>query len=204
MVSLVLMYVYFDQNGDIKAITPTADTGLSQQYTQTMLPLADVEPFLTGKRSSFDYIIKSVKKLAGNTYVLAKKFSNVNLARSLDSYLTKVENDSQVEPAIKIVAYTNWNGMALILNEAYKELYDIGTDEEKEKIEEFLTSGISYVYITEKSNPYNLFYDFSFLPKELYDAGKLEFKLPDEIDLRNSSAYTKRLVSSYSYTIKEY
>lgn len=204
MVSLVLMYVYFDAAGDIKAITPTADLGIGKDYEHTMLPLSEVEAFLIGKKSTFDYVIKGVKKLSGKTYKLTKKFSNVNLSRSLDSYLTKISSSSDIEPAIRIYATIKWNRITLQINPSYKELYDIGLDEEKEKIDEFLSSGVSHIYITEKGNPYNLFYTVSFLPKDLYEKEKIDIKLPDEIDLRNSGAYTKRLVSSYSYAIREY
>jgi hypothetical protein len=199
---LVLMYVYYDKNGDIKAITPTEDGAFDKSYNHVLLPLAEVEPFILGKKNSFDYMIKTTKKLTGDSSKLVKKYSNVNLTRSMDNYLTKVSTSSETEPVVKIIVNSG-NVISLQLNQSYKDMYEEGSEEEKEKIDEFVTSGISAIHITEKNNPYNLFTTISFSPRKLFDNLRIEFKYPEDLDLSSSSAYTKRLVASYQYVIKE-
>lgn len=203
MTSLVLMYVYFDDRGNIKAITPESDSALQQQYDQTMLPLSDVAPFLSGKKNAFDYVIKGLKKLTGTSYVLSKKFSNINLERTLENYLTKIESTSDLEPIIKVTAFTKSNRITVALNESYKELFTLGSQEEKDQVEEFLTSPPSKIYITRKSNPYHYLHSFTFVPRDLYYNGTAEIAMPEHLDIRNSSAYTKRIVSSYIYVVRE-
>jgi hypothetical protein len=199
---LILMYVYYDKNGDIKAITPTEDGGFCKNYNHILLPLAEVEPFIQGKKSTFEYMIKRTRKLEADSAKLVKKFLNVNLTRSMDNYLTKVSTESELDPIVKIIAKTSHKTIIVQLNSSYKEMYESGTNEEKEKIEEFINSGLSSVYITEKNNPYNLLTTVSFAPKELFDKLRIVFKYNEDLDISSSSAYTKRLVSSYRYEIK--
>lgn len=200
----VLMYVYFDRNGDIKAITPTASEVFSKDYEHMMVPLTEVEPFIMGTKNTFDYTVKRIKKVTGESFKLIRKVASVNITRSLDNYLTKISPyhlDS--DPVLRVIYKARYNVISLFLNETYKQLYNDGLEEEIEQIEAFLNSGRSIIYITEKNNPYSLLFSFEFLPKDLFENLTLDFPVGEEVDLRNSSAYTKRLVDSYQYVIKE-
>jgi predicted nucleotide-binding protein (sugar kinase/HSP70/actin superfamily) len=203
MKQLILMYVYFDKNGDIKAITPSETEMYSKDYRHIMLPLEQVEDFITGKKNTFDYLIKTLKKITGETYKLTKKFANVSITRSLDTYLTKVNTYAPTEPVVKILTHIPHRSVTVSLNKSFKEMYTEGTEEEIEKIEEFINSGMSTVYITEKNNPYNFYARIDFVPRELFEKLTISVAAPEHVDLRNSSAYTKRLVESYQYVIKE-
>lgn len=201
--ALVLMYVYFDNNGDIKAITPSENNVIGKEYDYVMLPLKEVEPFIMGIRNTFEYTIKKIKKPGGHTYKLLKKFSEINVTRSLDSYLTKVPNDTFDEYVLKIVAHTKSSKISLVMSPSYKEMYQYGSEEQIEEIDTFINSPKSIIYITEKNNPYNLYYNLEFLPRELFEKSMLDFQISKAVDLRNTSVYTKRLVDSYCYSIRE-
>jgi len=190
------MHVYYDKSGDIKVISPTSDEELGKSYNHVLLPLADVEPFILGKKNTTEYMIKK-------TVTLVKKYSNVNLTRSMDNYLTKVSTDSEFTEVVKIITNTTQKTITLLLNASYRDIYENGIDDERDKMDGFITSGMSAIHITEKNNPYNLLTSISFLPRELFDQAKLEFKYHEALDLSSSSAYTKGLVASYQYVIKE-
>ena len=202
MNTLIQMYVYFDKNGDIKAISPHEDLNFVKDYSYAMMPISEVEPFLVGKLNPFDYLVKKNNKLTGPVYIISNKVSTVRLTRSLDSYLTKI-SDSEDRPAIRVVVDIKRHKISLKLSDGFRDLYENGTVEEQEDIASFIDSDISTICITGRNNPYKLLHSFTFLPKELFDRNALHFDYPETIDLRNSSAYTKRLVNSYRYMIKE-
>lgn len=203
MKPLVLMYVYFDKNGDIKAISPSETLQYSKDYEHTMLPLEEVEAFILGKKNSFEYAIKKINRISGSTYKLTKKFNSINFVRTLDNYLTRIPNKISDESIIRIVIENAKKKAIITLNENFKQMYEYGTEEEKEEIDKFNSYGISWIYLTEENNPYKLITAIDFSPKELFDKGKLYFDIKDGLDLKNSSAYTKRLVSNYTYAVKE-
>jgi len=200
---LVLMYVYYDKNGDIRSITPEEDMNLSKSYSHVFMPLSEVEDFILGKKNSFEYVVKKIEKISGDKYILAKKFTNIVFARSMDNYLTKISSTSSIEPVVRVIVNPSTNKIVLLLNQSFKDMYEYGTYEEKEKIEDFVLAGYSDIHFTEKNNPYNLYTSISFLPKELFDKLRLDFKYDETIDLSSCSAYTKRLVSSYQFLIKD-
>ena len=202
MKPLILMYVYFDKNGDIKAITPSEAESFGRDYNHVMLPLEEVEPFITGKKNSFEFIIKKVVKRSVETFKLTKKFTPVSVTRTLDNYLTKIPTTSRNESAIKIVADNSSKTISISMSDGFKELYEDCPEDERERLDEFLSSGKSFIHITEKNNPYKFFLTIDFLPRELFDTGRIVFDCPREVDLRNSSAYTKRLLDSYIYITK--
>lgn len=203
MKELVLMYVYYDKHGDIKAISPSDIEQYTKSYEYILLPLPEVEPFLLGQKNTFDYIIKKIKKLSGYSPSLTKKFIPIDLIRTLDTYLTEIPEKCDGETIVRINADVSKRKLIITMNELFKEMYNFGTDEEKEIVDNFVEIDSSILYITEKRNPYSLLTTITFIPKELFDKGKLYFDIPNNIDLQNSSAYTKRLVSNYTYSIKE-
>ncbi len=203
MSQLRLMYVYFDKNFDIRCISPAEDISLKNDCRYTLLPLKDVEDFMVGKKNTFDYQIKEIKKFSGSSFILSKKASNVILARSLDFYLKEIPNDV-VDPTIRIITNVNTKRIAIILNEGFDEIYKYGSIEEQEKIEEFISMGTSSVHITKKGNPYHLLFTISFDSKKLFDEKRIDFDYPETLDLRNSSAYTKKIIDGYCYTIRDF
>lgn len=203
MSSLVLMYVYFDGKGNIKAITPNEDQGISTDYEYAMFPISEVEHFMTGNKNLFNFQVKKVKKASGDTYEILKKQTTIDLTRSLNNYLNKIETTGVIDPIIKIVANPVSGKVTLSMNEGFKELQTYGTVEEQEIVSDFFAMGLSNIYITAKNNPYHLLFSITFLTKQLFDEVRMDFTIPEGLDIRNSSAYTKKLVNSYCYIVKD-
>lgn len=199
MTSLVLMYVFYDKNGDIKAITPTLDEFFSNNFSSATFPLSEVEMFLTAQRNTFDYKVKQTDRISGTVFTLIKKQSNVNYTRTLDSYLTKVEDAKRFEDILTITNITDDNVISVEINKDFKELYikNECTEEQQESIATFFTSGPSVVYLTKKNNPYHLLFSFTFTPIDLIRVDKLYFNYTG--DYTDTSVYTKKLIIGYGY-----
>lgn len=199
MTSITLMYVYHDKNGDIKAITPILEENMSNFFNVATFPIQDVELFLTGKRNTFDYYIKSNIRINKTIYTINKKLKDISLTRTLDNYLTKIDTDNS-SSIITIVNDIQKKLVSIEISSDFKDLYYSGDDEQKEYISEFLNIGQTSIYITEKNNPYNLRFTISFSPKNLFDNNIIYFPYKDNYE--NSSAYTKKVVSKYKYKEK--
>lgn len=200
MTTLVLMYAFYDRNGDIKAITPSLDENFAATHSVATFPLSEVEGFLVGSKNTFDYRIKKVEKLAGITYKLVKKYSAISYTRSLDSYLTKIEPAKITDNTITIVNDVVNKVISVHLAKEFKEMYENGTEEEQEDVSDFLNKGPSTMYVTKKNNPYHRMFSFTFTPKMLFDAEKLYFNYKDNYN--DVSIYTKKLISGYGYKEK--
>ena len=201
MKSLILMYVYYDINGDIKAITPSTDHGLAESYSTTTFPLEDVEQFLTGKENPFNYQIKITKTFSKQKIQLIKKALNINYVRTSENYLTKISEINKNENIIIITNNINDNNFSIEISKDFKKLYIHGTDEEKEAIIEFINKGLSTIYITRKNNPYVRLFTISFNTKVLYENDILYFTTDNKIS--NTSAYTKKFIESSAYGYRE-
>lgn len=202
MVSLVLMYVFYDKNGDIKAITPNLDPALSLEFSVATFPLTEVEMFLVGQRNPFDFSIKKITRAGGDKVKIVRKEYEVNLTRTLDNYLTQVDMLRDQEPIIRIVLNLYENSIKLHLDPLYKDLLAFGSEDEQDDVQSFINFPQSVLYFTKKNNPYHLLYSISFKPRELFENQTLEYDFGNEVDLSNSSVYTKKLVNSYGYKIK--
>lgn len=201
MVSLVLMYVYYDKNGDIKAITPGLDLAMSDCGVATF-PLTEVEGFLTGQKKTFDYTVKKVQRAVGESYKLSRKEYKLNLARSLENYITQVSTARDEEPIFTITTYLGSDTIKLEIDPMFRELADIGQDEVEEDIQNFINHPTSALYFTKKNNPYHLLHTLIYRPKELFDSGSMIFNFDHAIDLSGTSVYTKKIVASYGYKIR--
>jgi hypothetical protein len=202
MASLVLMYVFYDKNGDIKAITPGLDPALSAEFSVATFPLPEVEMFLLGQRNPFDFSIKKILRAGGDKVKIVRKEYEVNLTRTLDNYLTQVEPLKDQEPIIRIILNLYENSIKIHIDPLYKDLLTFGSEDEQDDVQAFINSPQSVLYFTKRNNPYHLLYPVVFSPKELFDKQTLEFDIGNELDLSNSSVYTKKLVNSYGYKIK--
>ena len=199
MNTLVLMCVFYDKNGDIKAITPILDENFSINFSSATFPLAEVEMFLTAQSSTFDYQVKQIDKVSGTTYKIVKKQTNVTYTRTLDSYLTKVDDVKRHETILTITNITDDSVISVEINKDFKELYikNECTEEQQESIATFFTSGPSVVYLTKKNNPYHLLFSFTFTPIDLIRVDKLYFNYTG--DYTDTSVYTKKLIIGYGY-----
>ena len=203
MNALVLMYVYYDLGGDIKAITPGIDSTFSNFFFATF-PIKEVEDFLLGKRNPYDYVVKKIERAIGTTVKIIKKELKVNYVRTLDNYLTKID-DMKINGFDKVIIgisnNTTYQSISVQINRDFKRLLTDGTDEEQEDVENFLKQGTSWLHFTKKNNPYHLLYSLPFYPKDVFEKNKAFFKY--DVDLSNSSIYTKKIVNSYGYAIRK-
>lgn len=204
MTSLVMMYVYYDKNGDIKAITPMLEDSYGSSYA--MFPLAELEPILAGKANPSDFKIQKMERLDGVKHTLIKKATKIDFnrkVRTLDNFLTKVPDlDSpDARDALIITNYTSDKIISIRLSKFVKEMFQNGTDDQKELVEEFILRGNSTIYITKKDNPHYLLHSCSFSTSDLYDRTTLNFKYDG--DFRNCSAYTKKVIAGYRYREKD-
>lgn len=197
MQTLITMYVFFDKKGNIKAITPDHDP-MFENYESANFPLSEVEGFLSGSKSSFDYTVQLANQIGSTTYKIVKKVNNVVITRSLDSYITKVAT-SGPKPLLLITADLLTKTISIDLNTNYEEVFD---DENEDRSDVFAGTTPINLYFTKKNNPYHLLHTVPFVPKDLLEDSHLEFQYSNDIDLSSSSVYTKKLISGYGYKIK--
>ena len=202
MASLVLMYVYFDSNNDIKAITPMPDVTLAAGFNSATFPLSDVEMFMTGQKNPFDFTVKKIKRIGGESYVLAKKETHINITRTLDNYLMKISECIEDIPILKIMVDESAKHVTMYLDQSYKDIYKFGVDEERQDVENFINCNDITLYFTRKNDPYYLLHTVIVSPRELFEADKMSIPYPEYIDLSNSSVYTRKVLSSYGYRIR--
>jgi len=201
--SLILMYVFYDANGDIKAITPALDEHFSSMYSFVTLPLPEVEMFLTSQKNTFDYYIKEIQKVDGSTHKLTKKNLTINYTRTLDNYLSKIEDVDTFKGNTLIVTNDTINKNIIVeLNKSFRAAFtDSNISEEYQVlVEEFISKGPSTLYLTKRNNPYHLLFSCTFNPRGLINTDRLYFKYVGNYN--NTSVYTKKLVSGYGYKEK--
>lgn len=198
---LVMMYVVFDKNGDIKSIGPTLPSEV-EHYTTATFPLREVEEFLTGKKNPFDYYVKVTKNPI--TYKITRKaVSVVNYVRTLDHFLTEVPRlPKSSNASILIEAFIEDRKIKVSIGPSLRIMCDDPeTDEQEEIVNTFKSTPNIQLFFTNKGDPYHLLYTYNVLPKMLLNDGEM---LEDcNVDLSNSSVYTKKIIDGYSYVIRK-
>lgn len=200
MTSLIMMYLYYDKAGDIKSITPAPDAAFENEFSSATFLLSEVEGFLTGVMNPFDYQVKKSITLAGDVFKLIKKITVVNHTRTLDNYLTKIEERRPIGALLKIVNDPDKKILSIEITKEFKAMMASTDEDEEEIVSDFVLSGPSTVYITPRNNPYVLLFQFTFLPNVLFEREKLYFPYVEVYT--NTSAYTKKLLDGYSYREK--
>lgn len=201
MAMLEMMYVYFDANGDIKTISPDPVL-LADVYTVTTIPLTEVEDFLLGKKNPSDYYIKSTKVLAGTTYKITRKQTlEISYVRTLDNFLTEVKTMAKsAEASVLIENIVKEKKIKITLNKVIKVLFEEGSDIDQETVSSFINYSSAALFFTRKGDPYFLLHTLIFSPKELFDKEELYWDY--NVDLSNSSVYTKKIIDGYSYKVR--
>lgn len=198
MNALVMMYVYFDKNGDIKSISPAPEDFLDKEFSAATFTLSEVEDFLTGKKNPFDYQVKKSTSLAGASFKLLRKVVAITHTRTLDNYLTKIDERKEGKtPLIRVMNDTEQKVFSLEATKEFLAMATSGNEDYEEIVSDFTLNGTSTIYITQKNNPYSLLHSFSFLPSNLFEREKLYFPYADTYT--NTSAYTKKLLTGYTY-----
>lgn len=193
---LEMMYVYFDEKGDIKSISPELNT-LEDGIRVTTVLLSEVKDFLLGKKNVSEYY---VKQLAGGTQftIVMKYVPTLSRVRTLDNFLAEIHTMPKSKDAyILIENYIKEKKIILSLGKLVKLLLNEGPDDVQNLIESFSAQQQSFLFFTNKGNPYSLLHSIMFSPRDLFLREELEFSYT--VDLSSASVYTKRLLDRYSY-----
>lgn len=201
MTSLTLMYVYFDDDGEIKAISPMPDVAHKDYFRSATFPLSEVEGFLTAQKNPFDYNIKEILRSGSRSYKIIKKVTVINLTRTLDNYLTKIDILKNDIPTINVNINLVDKNVSVRLDPHFIG-YANGTEEEQEDAEAFNKQGLSTLYVTKKNDPYHHLFTIVFNPKELFQKERLYFDYDETLDFSDVSIYTKKIVKSYGLSIR--
>jgi len=201
MAMLEMMYVYFDSNGDIKTISPDPVI-VSDSYSVATFPLTEVKEILEGKRNPFDFYVKLTKGIAGTSYKITRKQSlEISLIRTLDNFLTEVKTMSKSADAFLLIEnIVKEKKIKISLNKSVKNLLEEISDTEQDTVNSFINHTSTSLFFTRKNDPYFLLHTLIFSPKELFEKSELFWDY--NVDLSDSSVYTKKLLDGYSYRIK--
>ena len=187
------MHVFYDKDGDIKGMSPSQNDYDNPDWSSAMFPLEEVESFLLGKKNSFNYKIKKIKNLAGEKFVISEKVTNPIYTRSVDNYLKEIEAP---EAHVTVITITNQKTDKMFVVEFSKE-FKLLCEDNTEIIQDILSKGMVYIYITKKHNPYHLLFKINLSPKELLEKDFLTFEYDGVIE--DASAYTKKILGNYGY-----
>jgi len=199
MITLIMMYVYFDAQGNIKAISPDADSLSASLYGSAMFPLADVESFLTAKKNTFDFYVKSMETFNKVEYkILRKKQIEISKVRAADTYLTEITSTRvQKDTIILIENFISLKQLKITITPELRTLKEEGSVEAQESIVNFINTPAATLFFTKKQDPYFLIHSFLFSPKTLFDEGSLTIDY--EKNLKNLSVFTRRIINRYTY-----
>lgn len=197
--ALVMMYVFFDDQGDIKAITPTPEETYLTKFNVATFPLDDVKSFLTFEENTFNYFVRSRKKPTGTVYSIVSKKHEIDYTRTSSSYLTEVQPTNK-DSIICITHHPLKKSFTVSLDAKFKKMYLRENDPEDTfpSLTKFFASGPCSVYITKKHNPYCMLWSFRFLPSALLSEDSLNFTYSGVYN--NVSVYTKKIITGYGYS----
>jgi hypothetical protein len=199
MTVLTMMYVYFDDKGNIKAISPDSNTVSDSLYKIAMFPLAEVEPFLTAKKNTFDFYVKVIEKFSSIEYKITKKqVLEVSHLRTLETSLTEITTHAVSKNTIILIEnFIIPKQIKITITPEMKYLQSEGSEEDQVNVTNFINTPTTPLFFTRKHDPYFLIHTVFFNPKELFD--KSELVIPYEMDLSNLSIFTRKIVNKYAY-----
>jgi len=186
------MFVYFDDHGNIKCITPIEDENMSAKFSVTKFPVSSVKRFISGEINPSEYIVKLRKgKIA--KYVIIKKASNETYFRGPENYLTEIRHNSDGDYGLKINIYKD------------KFVFEL-SDKIKNEIlentnEKYHIAGrqMLYFFITAEKNPDALHRELAVSVEELVnDKVEIEYEVPSRF-----SIYATKIFDNYCINYKK-
>lgn len=197
MTEVTSMFVYFDTDGDIKLISPV-NTDKIELCTSAEFPISSVEGFLTGKSKPHDF---HVVKLSNNVYTISKKKTfEIDLKRTLDSYLTEIVEKTK-NVSVLIENNISIKNIRISINPGLRELLYNEDDNNDIGIRNFFQTNSVPLFFTKKHDPYFLLFSTEFSPALLLKKGYVIIEYAG--NLRNASLFTTRILDGYSYTVKD-
>lgn len=179
-------YVYFDQEGNIKAISNNIDE--AGNYIE--VELDDVMDFITGKKTTFRYLV--AYDTLTKRHLIKPKEENFAVHYSVDREFHKLSKSSYEKNDINVI------------RKAKSNIWNFSLHPELRK---YLTSQVAVedknllFYFTIKNNPQALIHTLSINLKHLIEEEILEIKI-DEIKIHQEiSVFTKKKFETYNYEV---
>lgn len=203
MTPLIMMYLSFDSNGDIKSISPD-NVIKSDNFTTITIPLSEVEGFIKGIKNPFDYYVKVTKRISGVDYKLTRKQQlSLNSLRSLDSYLTEITKIDNKNDSLIVIENLLYNKeIEISAGPLLQSIQDCPETDDETKILDIIKSQLSIsLFFTKNKDPYHLLHTMVFSPGMLLNKDTVRIKY--KTDLSTASCYTRKLIDGYSYIIRK-
>lgn len=182
------MWVYFDDNGIIKCVSPVQDDeNLPQGLIKHQFPINQVMHLIDGTGSLSKYIVKpDLEKKSG--YIISKRQETQNVTLKMNRFVTQL---SSTTPAQIQVQVTSDKLIFTMCDELKQELSSERT---------YRGHKILPFYITARNNPYVLLEEI-LIPTDclIHDAYYIH-KLQNNIDPCETSIYAKQIFDSYNVT----
>ncbi len=112
---MIIMFVYYDAHGNIRAITPAIDSTQDTTLKYGPIPFSDVEHILTGQKNPLEYIVSELETATGTIHALIKKNQHVNFKRTLNSSLSEIKNE---DASVTIENYISTKTLTVKLHNA--------------------------------------------------------------------------------------
>jgi hypothetical protein len=191
-----LMYVYFDDAGNIKCISPIEDSAHHDKFMSTKLPIVEVYKFITGELAPNKY---KIEKREGkvNEYYVKKRNSEVSYVRTLDRFLTEVTEGYEQDHELEIIADEKNKAMTFRFTDRVRKDINESVDDASQAT----IHGLKMLkfYVTTKNDPSMLIESFHVPVSGLL--GEKEVVMDYTVDIENYSIFTRRVLNRYGYKI---
>jgi len=189
------MFVYFDNSGNIKCISPVQDEAQENVHLMTKLPLKNVYRFITGEVSPNKFFVKK-KKGTANKYDIVERLYDINHVRKLDRFLTEIEMGRVRGAEMDIVVDKKNSSITFRLNPDVRLEFINSID----NIELASITGLRIlkVYCTTKNDPSTLIEGFDIPVKDILKGSVIRTY---KSDITKYSLFTRRVFDNYSYTV---
>jgi hypothetical protein len=123
-----MMNVYYTHNYEIKAISPDINEEIAKECKCSPVSISLVEQFLTGKSNPSDYRVNIIIVDGVETISLKKNVITLNLVRTLDTYITKIELPTEYYDTLIVINDTRNKTICLRLSEQFLKVIEENND----------------------------------------------------------------------------
>lgn len=181
--SRTTMFVYFNDEGSIKCISPVKDDPMSFEFECTEFDIQDVIGFIDGSLRSLNYRIKPKKDKITEYEIVEKKKHGVHVVR-LNKFLSQIPFDSgEADLTIEI--------------KKSKIKFSLASHLRSELVGKNTILGLKRMpfIVTAKNNPYVVIQEFYIQAEKLIKNQVVEYNINFVKD--SISVYTKKVLESY-------
>ena len=184
------MFVYFDDSGNIKSITPESNQDLGE-YRTAKFESTEVRDFLTGAKNIHRYAV--IEDSETNTLKFVSKHTDKDSIKTVNRHLTEVTEEFGDDHDIMIEHDVRRKHIRVTMSGT--------TTPEKTKSNKSLVSNISYFrfYFTLYGDPNMLICSFDVPVKEIIDHDVFINLEHHGDELNNATLFTKKILGKYHY-----